>query len=606
MATNGLHQRADARVGIIGGGVSGIVAAIYLRDKLGIKEENIIGVERNPELGGTWFEVQYPGLSCDIPAPLYSFSFAMNPNWSRPYPPRQELNDYICRVADVYDVRKLFRFNCATTRGVWNEEKGVWTVFYKDLSKLPERSVAEDPNDPLKLPAWARISNPVGPQWPEYESLPEEQFEVEFLVHTQRTTGAPGLPDIPGATEKAFKGLAWHSMRWPENGLELVEGKRVALIGCAAAAVQLVPALQPTVSHLTVFHRTPNHVRHRDNRPFTDEQKKEWRSNPMAMRQFREGWFRRFFKNWHDSGVLDGSEEQAVAIADSRSNLYDNVKDERLRRILWPDYKPWGRRMTFHDEFYPALTKPNVEVVQDRIVRIDETGIVTAAQDSRELIIDDKAPQTHHDFDVIVYATGWAAMTGKKGMTPFFGRGGLPLEASMMNVKFNFVDGQPVPDLSELGIWTYMGQMYEGFPNLFSGCGPSTFTLGASIIDAVEDGMDWTVQVLRYALGKNARSIEPTREAIADWTKRLDERVKNCPVANGPHNTYYKVYRPDGTFTTRMWFPGDRGEIGRLLRYPIVTDFKIVPKPEGEPRWNVPCPPAPSMLDELAFKALEI
>ncbi|KAJ3335502.1 Autophagy protein 7, partial [Gonapodya sp. JEL0774] len=597
MVTTSSDGRVEPRIGVIGGGIAGIIATLFLREKLGSK--NIIAIERNPEFGGTWFENSYPGLSCDIPAHLYSFSFALNPNWSVPYPGRDELLKYIVDVADRFDIRKHYRMNCAATRGVWDDEKGVWKVFYKDLSKLPPLTQEERNAGGLELEDWAMLSDPLGPRSARLEELEEDSFECEFLYNTQKGTGAPGMPDIPGAQERVFKGPTWHSMRWPKNGLDLVKGKRVALIGCAAAAVQLVPQLQPLTAHLSVFHRTPNHVMHRDNTPYSEEQKQRWTKHPEELRKFRADFEEKFFKVWINTACINGSEEQKFTIADAKSNLYDSIKDERLREILWPDYMPWGRRVTFHDEFYPSLVQPNVEVVQDRIVRINENGIVTAAQNSRDLVPDPTAPETQRDYDIIIYGTGWAVQGGKRGMTPFTGRNGTDFALSSMNIQVKFgADGTPSLDMSALGIWNYFGEMFEGFPNFFAPVSASGYPL-ISVIEAVEKHIDYTIKIIRHAISLNLKSIEPKREAIEWWIGNLDKRVKGCPTTMGPVNTYYKIYRPDGTYSNRLWFPTKDSprEFEQLLLFPIYSHFIQNPRGDGEPKWIVPTPPDVNMLD---------
>ncbi|KXS11053.1 FAD/NAD(P)-binding domain-containing protein, partial [Gonapodya prolifera JEL478] len=604
MVTSNPQERVEPRIGVIGGGIAGIVAALFLREKLGAK--NIIAIERNPELGGTWFENSYPGLSCDIPAHLYSFSFAMNPNWSVPYPGRDELLKYIMDVVDRFNLRSLFRLNCAATRGVWDDERGVWTVYYKDLSKLPPLSEEERTAGGLHFDDWVRLSDPLGAQWAQLEALPEDSFECEFLYNTQKTTGAPGLPDIPGAREQVFKGPTWHSMRWPKNGLDLVKGKRVALIGCAAAAVQLVPQLQPLASHLSVFHRTPNHVMHRDNRPYTDEQKKVWREHPEELRKFRADFEERFFKVWLNAAFVEGSAEQKYVLEDSKANLCESIPDEKLREILWPDFKPWSRRVTFHDDFYPALVKPNVELVQDRIVRINESGVVTAAQNARDLVPDPNAPETQRDFDIIIYGTGWAVQSGKKGMLPFTGRNGADFMMSSVNIKVKLGEnGIPAVDASDMGIWNYMGEMFEGFPNYFAPVSASGMTL-ISVIETTEKHIDFTLRILRHAISNNLKSIEPTREAIEWWIRGLDQKVKGTPTTQGPHNTYYKMYRPDGSFTTRVWYPtlDSPRELEQKLLYPVYSHFIKTPRPDGAPKWLVPTPSEVSLLDK-AYEPLK-
>lgn len=313
-------------------------------------------------------------------------------------------------------------------RSVWSEEAGTWTVYFKDLSSGK----------------------------PEAE-IPEESFECEFLFNTNRITNEPGLPLIPGATEGAFKGESWHSMRWPKDGLERVKGKRVALVGCAAAAVQLVPQIAPLASHFSVYHRTPNYVLHRPNDPYSEEQKTKWSTDPMSYRLWKAKFEYDFAHRWVFGALEDGSPDQQWCIDDARHNLESNIKDERLRKILWPDFPLWCRRTVYHDDFYPSLTRPNVELVQERIVRIEEDGIRSALQDPRDKVIDPSAPEVKREFDIIVWATGWAATGNKKPSAPVIGRNGIEFGKRAINI---------VPDgVEKLSYQGYLGIMLDEFPN---------------------------------------------------------------------------------------------------------------------------------------------
>lgn len=263
----------------------------------------------------------------------------------------------------------------------------------------------------------------------------EGSVEVDFIFNTSGSTNEPGLPYIPGAIEGTFEGESWHSMRWPKDGLDRIKGKRVALVGCAAAAIQLVPQLAKVAGYLGVHHRTPNHVVERPNEPFSEEQKKRWTENPMEYRMYRAQFEQDFAEKWFQAGFQRESAGYKHYMESARRNL-QVLKDEKLREIMWPEvgfqglgrsrplqpecsprlsnpqFDLWCRRVLFHNEFYPAINMPHVELIQERIVRIEKDGIVTADQNSRDKVIDPNAKEIKREYDIIVYATGWVGLGG--------------------------------------------------------------------------------------------------------------------------------------------------------------------------------------------------
>jgi cation diffusion facilitator CzcD-associated flavoprotein CzcO len=191
-------------------------------------------------------------------------------------------------------------------------------------------------------------------------------------------------------------------MRWPKDGLDKVKGKRVAVVGCAAAAIQLVPKLAQVAGQLTVYHRTANHIVERDNTPHPPELLEKWKKNPIEYRLYRAQFEQDFAQAWYEAGFKRDSEGYRRYIESARRNLESNIKDESLRRTLWPDFQLWCRRLLFHSDFYPSIARENVELVQQRIVRIEKDGIVTADQDSRDKVIDPNAKELKREHDVIV------------------------------------------------------------------------------------------------------------------------------------------------------------------------------------------------------------
>ncbi|KAI9032962.1 hypothetical protein DFJ74DRAFT_726035 [Hyaloraphidium curvatum] len=563
------------RVGIIGCGLAGIAATIFVREKLGI--EDIIGIERHPAPGGNWvgvFRDSYPGLACDVPAHVYSYSFALNPDWSRPFPPQTELLVYIQSVAKRFDVEKYFTFNRRHEKAEWLADEGVWRVTYHDL-------VPRDDGLPATKESQV-IEGSTG------------HFEVNFLFNTSHATNEPGLPLIPGAVEGVFEGDWWHSMRWPRDGIDRLMGKRVALVGCAAAAVQLVPEIAAVATSLAVYHRTPNHVVERPNEPYPEEQKKRWRENPLELRSFRAKFEYTFAKNWHDTAFREGSDEYKKTVESARRNLETNIKDPKLREILWPTFHPWCRRVLFHDQFYPALNRPNVELVQERIVRIEKDGIVTALQDPRDPVPDEKAELKKREFDVIIYATGWAITGGKPAGIPILGVGGIDYPIRMMNID----EG----GLENMEMQQYFGVMLDKFPNFFTPGNALGLPL-YSVIEAIETHIDFACKVIGHAIRNGIKAISPTHEAVLAWCKRIDDGVKGTPTGTRSScSGYYAVQKADGTETRRIYFPGMPSELAAIMRYPVWSDFEAT---KADRPWIVPQPPKESMLD-MAYSGIHI
>jgi cation diffusion facilitator CzcD-associated flavoprotein CzcO len=274
----------------------------------------------------------------------YSYTFATNPDWSCPFPQQPELLAYIQAVARHFKVTHLFTCNRKTERAEWNEEKGVWKVDFVDLVDRGMPATSDSPRVPGS----------------------ESSFEFHFLFNSTHSTNEPGLPMIPGALEEAFKGDSWHSMRWPKDGLERCRGKRVVMLGCAAAAIQLAPEIAKVASKLVILGRTPNHIIEKPNDPFPEEMRKKWRENPMEMRMYRAKFEQEFALTWFETGFVHGSPRWQKYMDSFRRNV-DQVKDESLRKSLEPDFDLWCRRALFSSTFYPTLNLPHVEYVMQKI-----------------------------------------------------------------------------------------------------------------------------------------------------------------------------------------------------------------------------------------------
>lgn len=385
----------DMDVAIIGAGFSGLGMAIQLKEA-GIDQFTI--VERGDEVGGTWRDNHYPGAACDVASHLYSFSFEPNPDWSRAFGQQSEIFDYIKRCAARHDLYRHIRFNTAIEKAWFDEAAGIW-----------------------------HATTDVG-----------EELTARVVVSAVGALSDPAYPRIEGLEN--FRGKIMHTAEW-DDGYDLA-GKRVAVIGSAASAIQVVPEIGKAAEHMTVFQRTPSWIMPKPDRPIPEKERAEYRDSAykLARRRYRIYWMselfapfiisdRRFFK------------KQAEKLA--RDHIRKQVADAELRRTVTPDYAIGCKRILISNDWYPAIQADNAELIADGPARITENGLVT--KDGREIAV-----------DAIVCATGFK-VPSEAAPFPVEGLGGLNLNTAWSD-----------------GAEAYKGVTVSGFPNLFFLMGPNT------------------------------------------------------------------------------------------------------------------------------------
>jgi len=364
MATgkSGPRSAQDLRITIMGAGPGGICMAIKLREA---GFENFVIVEKAEQLGGTWNWNRYPGCACDIPSHLYSFSFDVKPDWSRPYAPQPEILEYLEGIAEKYGIVPFCRFGHAVDRADWDDATSTWTVTLDD----------------------------------------GERIESDVVVSAIGMFNSIVTPDIEGLDD--FAGTKFHSSRWDwEHSLE---GERVGVIGSAASAVQLVPEIVKESGQVHLFQRSANWVLPKEDDPYTEEQLAYFRSDPNAAAAVRQEIFDGIETGqaFYDRAVREEMEQTAV-------DAISVVEDPAVRESLVPTHQ-WGcKRPLFSNDYYAAFNRPNLELVTDAIERVTPDGIVTA--DGRERKI-----------DTLVLATGFSAIEYLSAIS-VTGRDGLDLE----------------------------------------------------------------------------------------------------------------------------------------------------------------------------------
>jgi cation diffusion facilitator CzcD-associated flavoprotein CzcO len=447
----------DVHVAIIGAGFTGIGAAIRLHQH-GITD--VVLLERADTPGGTWRDNHYPGCACDVPSRLYSFSFAQNPGWSRKYSGQAEIQRYLCGVADTYGITPRMRFGHAMHSARWNDRTQRWHI---DTSG--------------------------------------GTYSARVLLLATGALSDPAWPAIPGRDE--FAGPAFHSAQWRHD--VSLAGKRVAVIGTGASAIQFVPAIQPQVGALTVFQRTPPWIVPRHDRAVSAFARFLFRAVP-GLQSFVRG----VSYVAHELTFLPFRYRRIRQVTRHLAlrHLAAQVADPVLRARLTPTYDMGCKRVLVSDDFYPALTKPNVRLETSAIEGIVPNGVRT--QDG-----------TVHEADVLIFGTGFRPTDPP--LAPFVtGR-----------------DGNTLADAWRHTLSAYASTTIHGFPNLFVIPGPNAGLGHSSMIYMIESQIAHLVAALDHMARRAIGALEPTRDAQHAWTREVDARMQHMVWVEGGCASWY-------------------------------------------------------------------
>jgi cation diffusion facilitator CzcD-associated flavoprotein CzcO len=434
----------DVEVLIVGAGFGGIAAAIELRTH-GITDVAIL--EKAPDLGGTWFYNSYPGAACDVPSHLYSFSYAQRRNWSRLCSPQEEIHAYLRDVARTHEVDRLVRANTAVTACTWDQERCRWIV----------------------------------------ATAQGETYSAGALILATGQLHQPARPRVEGA--ETFAGHSFHSAEW--DHAYALAGKRVAVVGTGASAVQFIPEIAPVVERLTIFQRSGNWFMPRKNRSYPALLRAAIRSLP-GVQELR----RKFVFQYTESLTLAIRHPQTIgraAGARSASFMRSQLKDPQLREKAWPDYTFGCKRILFSSHYLPALERANVELVTDAIARITPTGIVTEHG-------------TEHELDCVIWATGFKT------------------NDFMFPMRIVGADGLELEDYWSGGAHAHLGMCVPGFPSMFVLYGPNTNTSGGSILVYLEAQAAYVRQALQHVRARGTGAIEVLPEVEAASDRALQAR----------------------------------------------------------------------------------
>ena len=480
------------RVVVIGAGFGGIGMAIALR-KAGI--EDFVVLDRASDLGGTWRDNTYPGLSCDVPSHLYSFSFRPW-RWSRRYSPREEILGYLHALVSEHGLGPHLRFGAGVTAAEFDEGRAVWTLTLEDGSTLHATAV----------------------------------------VSALGQLAGPRLPEIPGRDE--FGGQSWHSARW-DHDVSLA-GKRVAVVGTGASAIQFVPEVAKTASHVDVYQRTPPYVLPKADRPYREAEQKLFDRLPAVRKAERLRIF--LYGELLTSGLVISPKMLAAPMQLWRRQLNAQIADPELRARCVPDYVLGCKRVAFSSDWYPALARPTVDLVTDPIERIVPDGLVTADGTTRAA-------------DVIVYGTGFRSVD------------------FLAPMQVSGVGGRGLREAWQDGAQAYYGISVSGFPNFFMLYGPNTNLGGNSIIYMLEGQIGYVLGAIRALESERLAWLDVRPEVQDRFNSWVQSTSRKTVWESGCHNWYTTASGrntnnwPDYTFWYRY----------RVRRFDLAA-YRVMPR----------------------------
>jgi len=476
-------KEQSVRIAIVGTGFAGLGMAIRLK-QAGI--EDFVILEKADEVGGTWRDNHYPGCACDVQSHLYSFSFAPNPEWSRMFSPQPEIWSYLRKCTDQYGLRPFIRFNSEVQAAQWDEKAALWRV-----QLAGGRTLAAQ----VLISGMGGLSRPAYP------------------------VGLKGL--------EKFKGKTFHSQDW-DHDYEL-KGKRVAVIGTGASAIQFVPQIQKSVAQLDLYQRTPPWILPKPDRKVTAFEHKLFKALPLTQRLFRGAIYAMM-----ETRVLGFTVNPKIMNLVKRialRHIHHHIKDPALRARLTPDYTVGCKRVLISDDYYPALAQANVAVIGEGIREVRANSIV--GQDGVERKV-----------DAIIYGTGFHA-TDPMPKGVLFGRG-----------------GRDIVDAWKNGPEAYKGTTVAGFPNLFLIVGPNTGLGHNSMVYMIESQVNYVMDALRKMAAGGLRSVEVKPEVQSRFNTKIQEQLSHAVWTAGGCKSWYLH---ESGKNTSLW-PGFTFSFRRQLR----------------------------------------
>jgi cation diffusion facilitator CzcD-associated flavoprotein CzcO len=469
---------------IIGSGFAGVGMAIQLK-KSGFHD--FVVLEKNDDLGGTWRDNQYPGCACDVPSHMYSFSFELNPDWSRMFAPQQEIWDYLRRTVDKYGVGPHVRYGSA-----------VESLEYEDAARR-----------------W-RVTTATG-----------EVYTPRAVVSGIGALHIPSYPDIRGL--ERFAGTAFHSAEW-DRSCDLT-GKRVAVIGTGASAIQFVPKVAEQAERVHVFQRTAPWIQPKPDFEFPSAFRHVLRRVPGSTRAVRNGIY--WLLESRAAGFAIDPRLSKPMAALAHKHMARQVPDPELRAALTPDYTIGCKRVLLSSDYYPTLSRSHVDLVTDGIEEVREHSIVTS-DGASGVAGRSHGGETEYEVDVIIYGTGFKVTDALKEQH-IVGRNGTKIQEAWAD-----------------GIQAHHGVTIPGFPNFFMLLGPNTGLGHNSVVFMIEVQIQHILSCLRLLSKHHADTIEVRPEAARRYNDRIQRRLRRAVWSAGGCQSWYL----DENGVNRTLWPG--------------------------------------------------
>ncbi|ENU29981.1 hypothetical protein F991_02468 [Acinetobacter sp. CIP-A165] len=490
------NSNKNIRIAIIGTGFGGLGLAIRLK-QAGFNQFTLF--EKAGDVGGVWRDNTYPGAACDVPSHLYSFSFEQELGWKNRYGTSQEIHQYLRHCADKYKIRPHVQFNTEIASADFDAEQGLWQI----------------------------------------QSTTGEKFEAEFLIAAVGQLNRPAYPKIKGIEH--FKGKAFHSARW-EHDYDLSH-KRVAVIGTGASAIQFVPEIAKQVAHLDVYQRSAPYVIPKPDRIYSPLTRKAFQKLPILQS------LDRMYQYSYNESVLKGftitlNEIPLVEYMFQR-HIRKQIKDPHFRHQLMPDYPIGCKRILISNYWYESLIRPNVEVINNDIGEITETGIVDKNGTLREV-------------DAIIYGTGFAA-------TDF-----------MAPMQITGLKGTTLKEQWQDGAEAYLGLTVSGFPNFFMLYGPNTNLGHNSIVYMIESQVNYIIDAIQTHIQKNLLFTDLKADRQQNFNQEIQERMKSTMWSQGC-NSWYQTAAGKNTnnwpgFTFEYRQRTRRFDLEHYVQVPVVSN----------------------------------
>lgn len=480
---------------VVGAGFAGLTAAVRLR-QAGI--DDVAVIERGPTVGGTWRDNDYPGAACDVPSQLYSLSFALNPDWSHSFSRQPEIKRYLEDVTDRFGLRPLLHVGTALEEAQWDDASGRWRV---------------------------RTSR--------------GEISAGSLILATGGLSDPSIPDIPGL--ERFEGEVWHSAQW-RHDVDLSD-KRVGIVGTGASAIQFLPKVAQTAKSVVLLQRTPAWILPRVDRRLSRRERMLYRRFPALQRLVRRAlsWSRELF-------VLGFAVQPAVMAVPRRMalrHLERQVPDPALRARLTPSYEIGCKRILISNDFYPALSRHNVELVSSGLAEVGPR-CVTAADGTRR------------EVDVLVFGTGFQVTD--------------PPIAKRLRGR----DGRTLAEFWSGSMHAHRGSAVPGFPNAFFTSGPNTGLGHTSQLLMIEAQVGYVVQALLAARRVGAAVLEVRSKAEAVWNAEVQRRLQGTVWATGGCASWYV----DASGRNSVLWPRSTWRFRRVMRRFDAGSYRFETRPQ--------------------------